>query len=421
MKAVCFLTEKIIFTAIFFLILSVEVSLSQDSTGANNENTAGQTDVKDILHHIFGKKASLPEKLAKIDIRKNVSVSILPGISYNPATSFLVGVSASVSWFTGDPARTTNSYISSGISYSVMNQFKLSAQTGIFTENNKWSLQGDFRLWKFTQNTYGLGTGTLPDAQQNMEFKFIRFNQNILKKIFKNFYAGLGYSLESYYSINTIDSDDKFIYPNIHNTYSSQNGFDSLKYLSSGIVINVNYDSRDNTVNTYNGYMLGLQYYNYSKAIGSTRNSQRIVCEFRGFRSFNEKNSNRLALWFMGNIILNGSVPYMSLPASSWDKNNAMSRGYIQGRFRGRNLLYAEIENRINITSNGLLGLVFFANALTISNPDAGVKLFDYVEPAGGVGLRIKLDKNSRTNICVDYGIGNYNSRGVFLTLGEVF
>ena len=83
--------------------------------------------------------------------------------------------------------------------------------------------------------------------------------------------------------------------------------------------------------------------------------------------------------------------------------------------------MYAEIENRFSLTKNGLLGLVLFANAVSISNPDAKVKLMDHIEPAAGFGLRIKFDKYSRTNICVDYGIGTHGSKTVFLNIGEIF
>jgi len=47
-----------------------------------------------------------------------------------------------------------------------------------------------------------------------MEFNFIRFNENVLKKIIPNCYLGIGYSLEAYADITTIDSSDIFLYPN---------------------------------------------------------------------------------------------------------------------------------------------------------------------------------------------------------------
>jgi len=38
-----------------------------------------------------------------------------------------------------------------------------------------------------------------------------------------------------------------------------------------------------------------------------------------------------------------------------------------------------------------------------------------------GPGLRVKLSKVSKTNVDIDYGFGNQGSKGLFLTIGEVF
>ncbi len=394
---------------------------AQDKSENGEDDMRGQTDLKDIIKDITGSNKKSRDTLLTMNLSDRVAFSILPGISYNPATSFLVGVSTSVSWYFGDKAKTSNSNISASVSYSVKKQFKLSVQSSVFTKNNGWNLQGDFRLWKYIQNTYGLGTGTVNSAEQNMKFNMIRFNENIMKKLFPGAFAGIGYSLEYFYSLQTIDKDENTINPNIHNNYSKLHSIDSNKYISSGLVIDLNFDSRDNTINAYKGIMFDTKYFNYNKAIGSTTNWQKIEIELRAFHSVTKNKSYRVGLWLLGDFVLNGNVPYMSLSSNGWDKYNATARGYIQGRFRGRDLMYGEFENRLNLTKNGLLGLVVFVNAVTTSDPDSNVKLFDFIEPAGGVGLRIKFDKYSRTNISVDYGIGRYDSRGVFLTIGEFF
>jgi hypothetical protein len=38
-----------------------------------------------------------------------------------------------------------------------------------------------------------------------------------------------------------------------------------------------------------------------------------------------------------------------------------------------------------------------------------------------GVGLRIKVNKQSGANIAVDYGFGADGSHGLFVNIGEVF
>jgi len=43
-----------------------------------------------------------------------------------------------------------------------------------------------------------------------------------------------------------------------------------------------------------------------------------------------------------------------------------------------------------------------------------------YVHPAGGMGLRVKFNKKSETNIAIDYGMSEHY-RGFYLNLGETF
>ena len=82
-------------------------------------------------------------------------------------------------------------------------------------------------------------------------------------------------------------------------------------------------------------------------------------------------------------------------------------------------MVYAEGEYRFGITKNGLIGGVFFANVESLSAVQ-GTKL-ERLQPAAGPGLRIKLNKISKTNIAIDYGFGREGSRGFFVNLGEAF
>lgn len=82
-------------------------------------------------------------------------------------------------------------------------------------------------------------------------------------------------------------------------------------------------------------------------------------------------------------------------------------------------MVYGEAEYRYHITNNGLIGGVVFVNAETFSAAP-GTRL-QSIEPAFGPGLRVKLNKVSRTNISVDYGFGTRGSRGLFVNVGELF
>jgi len=82
-------------------------------------------------------------------------------------------------------------------------------------------------------------------------------------------------------------------------------------------------------------------------------------------------------------------------------------------------MVYQEAEYRFHISSNGLFGGVVFANAQTFSAAQ-GTSL-QKLQPGYGLGARIKLNKVSGTNVCIDYGFGTEGSRGLFINIAELF
>jgi hypothetical protein len=152
--------------------------------------------------------------------------------------------------------------------------------------------------------------------------------------------------------------------------------------------------------------------------MGSSGNWQSLQFDLRKYIRVSDSNNNILALWSLL-WFTHGNVPYLDLPGTGLDMFNNSGRGYIQGRFLGRNMLYLESEYRFGITSNGLLGAVVFANAQSVSEYPSDE--FKKIAPALGTGLRIKMNKHSNTNICIDYAVGINNSNGFFLNLGEIF
>ncbi len=87
--------------------------------------------------------------------------------------------------------------------------------------------------------------------------------------------------------------------------------------------------------------------------------------------------------------------------------------------------MYMELEWRVPVPlvkkNPDLLGAVVFANATTASAEDLNQKLFDHIKPAAGLGLRVMIQKQSRTNLTVDYGWGADGEGAFYLNLTETF
>ena len=207
-----------------------------------------------------------------------------------------------------------------------------------------------------------------------------------------------------------------------HYQYSKANGFNPEEYITSGLGINLLYDSRDNQVNAYRGYYANINYLFNLTALGSTSNSTLLLTEYRSFHVLdNRKRGHVLAFWLYGSFVVSGKMPYLALPAIGNDQRQRSGRGYPFGTFRGNDLLIGESEYRFPISqTTGMLGGVLFLNTTTTSNREAGIKLLQYLRPAWGGGLRLMIEKRSRTRLQVDVAVTGRNV-GVYFGAQETF
>jgi hypothetical protein len=107
------------------------------------------------------------------------------------------------------------------------------------------------------------------------------------------------------------------------------------------------------------------------------------------------------------------------LPHIGGDTYNNSGSGYAEGRFRGINMVYTEAEYRYRIMKNGFLGGVFFINSASFIEPLSNK--FEKINTSMGLGLRIKVNKLSNTNLTIDYGFGQNGSKGFAFGLNEIF
>jgi hypothetical protein len=175
-------------------------------------------------------------------------------------------------------------------------------------------------------------------------------------------------------------------------------------------------------INAYKGIFANINYRFYPEFLGSQKTGNYWEAEWRSFHGLSKRNPRHvLGFWLLGSFSPHGELPYLDLPAIGYDQRGRSGRGYTQGRYRGPNMLYGETEYRFPISKcSGVLGGVLFANAITADSPDGKVKLFDYTAPGYGLGLRIMVDKASRTNLQVDFGFGKKSS-GFYLGASETF
>jgi hypothetical protein len=378
-----------------------------------------------------------------------VMMFVVPSFGVNPTVGTSLGVAMTAAVALGPPESTTVSSFSASATLTTKDQFLGSLKSVLLTPGNDWELLGDFRIYRYSQSTYGLGTGTTPvsggfhlngwetaalPGEQPMRFNYVRVHETAFRRVRGNAYAGVGYHLDLHWDVVDESLAPSASPPVItsHYAYSLAEGFDTTHYSLSGVSLNALYETRDHTLDPYRGSYLLLSWRVNPTWLGSSRASSMLYGEARTYVSLSERRARHLlAFWAYVNAVTSGAVPYLDLPALGWDVRDRSGRGYPQGRFRGTALVYGEVEYRFPITRDGLLGGVAFVNATTASRPsvndpslgvqEKSVALFDAIEPAAGLGLRIMADRQARMNVVIDYAVGRGGSNGVYLSAGEAF
>lgn len=393
-----------------------------------------QTDAKQVLKNWFSKGNDTTAN------KKHSNFSTLPSAGFNPSVGFAVGVTSTAGVSFGNPKTTTLSVLNANIYVSTKKLVQFEIKNNVFTNNDTYNIQGGLQVGRTVALDYGVGTGhrvigegsfsldglSLSNNQDIFPIQndYIKFSERIYREIFEHFYIGAGFTLNSYKDID--DERKKGPNVNTHNfRYSMINNFPSASYNANGLLFNVEYNSRDQINRPYRGLYIDVVLRTNERWMHSNASAYQLKTELRKYWSLSTVNPEHvLAFWFWGNYLLSGRLPYLELPGTGSDQANRMGRGYTIGRFKGNSFMFSEMEYRFPITKNKLISGVAFANAQSASsqrNNINDINLMEFVEPGGGVGLRLLFNKYTRSNLCIDYAVGSYGSKGLFIGLNEVF
>lgn len=410
-------------TTIFLLILLLRCYVYAYA----NADTCAPKDLSDVARSLF--------HITKEKKEKSSAIFVAPVLNSSPTNGFVFGI-------TGQGAfKSPGSRVSAfqcNIQYTTKKQVLIFLRNNIYLHNNRIFLSGDWRYFAYAEPTYGLGTnapeGTIDNKfifngeneptdslVQPMKFNYFKLHQTASWLIRNNFYVGTGIHLDTYTKIEDLKLDTANKKYTSHYGYSILHGFNPTKYTMMGASLNLMYDTRDNMVNTTKGIFANANFRFNPTWLGSDQSSSILWLEFRGFKKIvPNKPSHVIGIWAIGNFVTGGKVPYLSLPAIGYDQRSKSGRGYTNGRFRGEQMVDLEAEYRFPILCNQLISGVVFASAVSTSNKDNNVQLFDYIRPAGGAGLRFLFNKKANMNMQIDFAFGK-NSRGVYFGASEVF
>lgn len=341
---------------------------------------------------------------------RKLRIGAVPAAGYTLQTGFAVVMSANGVYYTNENANAST--LLTSFTYTARNQIILPFQYSLWTKDNKYNFNTDWRFLKYPSYTYGLGGFTTINDGYLIYYNAIRIHETALRNIGHDMYVGLGYNYDYFYDILELNP------PANTKTDFEKYGYGPTE-TASGITFNYLYDTRGNAVNPDHGALFNVIYSPKLTIFGNKNTWRSLIVDARKYFTFPRYSENVLALWSYEWLTLDGTPPYLMLPSTGWDAFSNTGRGYIQGRFRGKNMAYAEGEYRFGITNNGLIGGVIFANAESFT--EESNNRFETVAPGWGFGVRLKINKFSKTNVALDYGFGLNGSGGLFVNIGEVF
>jgi hypothetical protein len=376
------------------------------------KDTVGQRDLIGIALQITHIQIKKPPHVAG----KRVYWSLIPLGTAVPGGGNALITATTAGFYMGDRANTFLSTVTFSPGTNFKGEFTLPLRTNIWSSRNAWNYSGDYRWTYYPQYVWGLGGNTPPSRKVLIKYTYIRVYQNALKRISGKPYlfGGIGYNLD--YHVNIRPANDTLDLSRFagygHGTRDHSNT------VSSGITFNLLYDSRVNLLNPLPGWYYNVVLRVNPRFLGSNDLWYSLYGDARKYISFDHWHQNVLAFWSYLWTTMGSAAPYLDLPAITWDAYQRSGRGFYPGRYTGKTLWDFETEYRRSITADELLGFVVFGNMNSVTEP--GTREFAYLHAAAGAGLRVKFNKHSGTNLCVDLAA----SKGywsVYLNLGEAF
>ncbi len=377
---------------------------------ARNVPLSEQRDVLDVAKKLFPWLPLKDSDTTLLPVGRTF-VWVLPELGYSLQTRVLAQIQGNIAYRRPDANIST---IIPAVAYTQNKQLLIAVKLNNWTRDNRFNWVGDYRLYHFPQATFGLGTASGAADEVRIDFTYLRIYQSLLKRIGRSLYAGLGYNLDYHYNIRTTANQENG--PTTVPAY--QEGVQG-RSVSSGVVFNLLYDGRINSINPEPAFYANLIFRPNFQLLGSDKTYQTLSLDMRKYLFLPNRSASVLAFWSYNTFTLGSAAPYLDLPCTAGDTYENSGRGYIQGRFRGRNFIYQEIEYRFPISRNRLLGGVAFVNNQLASEPLTN--RFTRMAPAAGAGLRLTTNKYTRLNLAVDYAVGMNGAGGFFFNFGEYF
>jgi len=396
----------------FFLLIFIAATLTaQNDTNANYS----KRDFIDVWRNWKGKEAFTFLEQQQRDTA-NIYFSIMPAVAANGSDKGFV-TSVMSAFYLGNKQTTNLSTVYFTPYFTFSNQYVLPIRYSVWAKNNSFNFTGDYRFMKYPQIQYNIYDPKNDNPEFILDYYQLRFYQTVSKGIFPNLAIGSGLQYDYYYNINEKPVETKEVNA-VPTSYSDYQDTAVSNVSSGGPTIEIVYDDRRNTVESFKGNYLRTSFRQNISFLSGSEIWNSVTIDARKYIPLTDKRRQTLALWALYWSVQSGKPYYLDLPSNGWDNYGKTGRGHYRNRFRSSSLLYFEAEYRTYLTQNGLWGMVAFCNLVSPSK--LFTNQFQNFNLAAGLGLRLKIDKRTGAKVGFDVALSK-DYWTYYLTLNEFF
>lgn len=379
------ITTRIILSFCIFLTLTINGTFAQSDTLEKPKDSLSKFDK-------FNKKA---EKLFKI--------IPVPIVSYSSEAGNVLGL-AKFNAFNPVKKDTISkpSKISELLSFSSKGRVNAVVANDLILKENKYIIISFFSYREIPEYLFGIGNDVSIDNLEEISTQQIRFKTNPMIRVHKNVYLGGILDIADYIKVEA-DSTSFLVRDQVTGLKGGTN---------FGLGLSLEFDSRDNRYNPYNGAFASAQFVFNEKSLGSAYQYTRFELDLRKY--FNPWLNHVIALQAT-TTSLGGDAPFYNLALLGGA--NKM-RGYYQGALRDKVLVDTQVEYRMPVWN--IFGVVGWVGTGRVA-PSYKKLSFEGFWPSYGAGLRVKVDSKNKINLRLDFGFGKDGIHGTYISFAEAF
>ena len=335
--------------------------------------------------------------------RERSGWTALPFATYAPETG--LGLGGFGVFFFRLPGERTESRPSS-IAADILLTTRLQAIVELIPEfyfdEERWNLWTKWDVRLFPNSFWGIGAD-LPDNEERYSSFSLRGRAWLRRQIWDRLYAGANVDAQ-HFSLSDLATGGILDTQDIH---GEEGGF------TLGLGVTLDYDNRDNVVETYEGGYYQLQLMHWNNAWGSDYQFTRLTTDLRQF--FHLGKTHALAFQLYGVFNFGEDVPFYQMGALGGPN---LMRGYFEGRFRETTYVLTQMEYRFPIWWR-------FRGAAFLGIGDVAPHLedldFGSLEVAGGLSLQFRLNEQERFSIRFDVALNRRGQVAPYLYASEAF